>query len=316
MKIVIKGNKKKAEEVVEDNEKPRKPLKIVIKHSGNLKREAESEPKDDNGNPSKRMKIIIKKKGLKMVSSAHYITKNEQGKPLGEDAYFVADEEQTIGVADGVGGWAKRGIDSGEYARELMKNAITEVRREAKEGSAVDPKSVLDQAFSDNKLKGASTACIATHNDGVLRAINLGDSGVMVFRKGELVFKSSIQQRRFNCPFQLGNHKKCERPDRGEVMEVPVMEGDVVVMGTDGLLDNMYKSEIKEIVAAEKERSPEDMAWMIAHQAYCHSMDEYYASPFAIESALAGKEHQGGKVDDITVVVGKIIRHYDLQLHT
>ncbi|GMN72560.1 hypothetical protein TIFTF001_053582, partial [Ficus carica] len=121
MKIVIKGNKKKAEEVVEDNEKPRKPLKIVIKHSGNRKREAECEPKDDNGNRSKRMKIIIKKKGL---------TKSEQEKPLGEDAYVVADEEQTIGVDNGVGGWAKRGIDSGEFARELMKNAITEVRRE------------------------------------------------------------------------------------------------------------------------------------------------------------------------------------------
>ncbi|KAI7988844.1 putative protein phosphatase 2C 80 [Camellia lanceoleosa] len=45
---------------------------------------------------------------LKMVSGAYYIPKSKKLNPLGEDAYFICDEKQTIGVADGIGGWAKK----------------------------------------------------------------------------------------------------------------------------------------------------------------------------------------------------------------
>jgi protein phosphatase PTC7 len=44
---------------------------------------------------------------------------------LGEDAHFICQERQTFGVADGVGGWAMKGIDSGIFARELMSNYLT-----------------------------------------------------------------------------------------------------------------------------------------------------------------------------------------------
>ena len=36
----------------------------------------------------------------------------------GEDALFVS--KQILLIADGVGGWAKMGIDSGVYARNLV----------------------------------------------------------------------------------------------------------------------------------------------------------------------------------------------------
>jgi protein phosphatase PTC7 len=36
----------------------------------------------------------------------------------GEDALFVS--KNVIVIADGVGGWIKHGIDSGEYARKLI----------------------------------------------------------------------------------------------------------------------------------------------------------------------------------------------------
>ncbi|EXB22362.1 hypothetical protein L484_004355 [Morus notabilis] len=123
---------------------------------------AETAKESNEERPCKRLRIVIKKKGLK----------GEPLKPLGKDAYFVANEEQTIGVVDGVGRWARKGIDSGEYARELMKNSMAAVIGEAKEGSVpADLKSVLQEAFSKTILPGASTACILTRNEGVLRAI-------------------------------------------------------------------------------------------------------------------------------------------------
>lgn len=50
---------------------------------------------------------------LKMVCGSFYIPKKNPKKPLGEDAFFVCHDREVIGVADGVGGWAKYGIDSG-----------------------------------------------------------------------------------------------------------------------------------------------------------------------------------------------------------
>ena len=38
----------------------------------------------------------------------------------GEDAYFLSEDGQVVGVADGVGGWALSGIDSGLYSKSLM----------------------------------------------------------------------------------------------------------------------------------------------------------------------------------------------------
>ncbi|KAL2531304.1 putative protein phosphatase 2C 55 [Abeliophyllum distichum] len=69
---------------------------------------------------------------LKMISAAFYIPKNNPLKPLGDDAHFICELEQTIGVADGVDGWSKKGIDAGIYARNLMSNAADSVRDEMK----------------------------------------------------------------------------------------------------------------------------------------------------------------------------------------
>ncbi|PHT60083.1 hypothetical protein CQW23_02446 [Capsicum baccatum] len=68
--------------------------------------------------------------------------------------------KQTIGVADGVGGWAKKGIDSSEYSRELMKNAEFAIRNN--KSSSIDLMKVLSEAYSKTKAKGSSTACILT----------------------------------------------------------------------------------------------------------------------------------------------------------
>lgn len=58
---------------------------------------------------------------MKMAVGSFYIQKSNKV-PLGEDAHFIWIEEEIIGVADGIGGWAKKGIDSWEYSRELVKN--------------------------------------------------------------------------------------------------------------------------------------------------------------------------------------------------
>ncbi|GMN39095.1 hypothetical protein TIFTF001_008331 [Ficus carica] len=55
----------------------------------------------------------------------------------------------------------------------------------------------------------------------------------------------------------------------------------------------------------------------MAQAPYYKSLDKYGDCPYVRASLLAGKHHKGGMIDDITVVVGKIVRLYVLQyLHT
>lgn len=59
------------------------------------------------------------------------------------------------------------------------------------------------------------------------------------------------------------------------------------------------------------------LAWEMAQAPYYKSLDKYGDCPYVRASLLAGKHHKGGMIDDITVVVGKIVRLYVLQyLHT
>merc|ERR1719217_1791597 len=55
----------------------------------------------------------------------------------GEDAFVVCSDGVTVGVADGVGGWAEQGIDAGEYARTLMEH-VRAAAEHASAGGAVE----------------------------------------------------------------------------------------------------------------------------------------------------------------------------------
>ncbi|BFG31177.1 hypothetical protein CerSpe_174510 [Prunus speciosa] len=251
---------------------------------------------------------------LHLICGSCYLPKENREKPLGEDAHFICHDAQTIGVADGVGGWARKGVDAGEYARGLMNHAkktATDITRSS--AAAVDPRKVLNEAYANNAgVQGSSTACILSLNKerGTLHAVNVGDSGFMVFRDNMCFFKSSTQQRSFNCPYQLGNCMGGDCPKAAEEFEVEELRpGDIIVLGTDGLLDNIFASEIEEVIVAYEVSGQdcEDLASYIANLALYNSLDKYNVSPFQMEARKAGREHVGGKIDDITVVVARVL---------
>ncbi|KAL3632531.1 hypothetical protein CASFOL_025515 [Castilleja foliolosa] len=83
---------------------------------------------------------------LKMVAASKYLPKVDPSHPRGDDAHFIAADEQFIGVADGVGGWRKHGIDGGEYARCFMFNSLIALIHN-NGWHAKSPKSVLEEAY-------------------------------------------------------------------------------------------------------------------------------------------------------------------------
>ncbi|KAK3211405.1 hypothetical protein Dsin_016111 [Dipteronia sinensis] len=217
-----------------------------------------------------------------------YIPKEDESRndSQGEDSHFVCQEKKSFGLADSVGAWIKEGIDSGEYSRHVMNNSLVALNQYYERKGYVKPTRVLKDAYYVTEFPGSSTACIVTLNDD---AANVGDSGILLA---------------YTSRFGDGANVITE-------IVVSVQSGDIVVAGTDGLLDNMFPSEIEEILTKTLDRvdhqTPEDLAWTIAEYALYNSFDRYSESPFSRAAHLAGKNRVGGKIDDITVVVAKII---------
>lgn len=244
-----------------------------------------------------------------MVAGAFYLPKENKEKPLGEDAHFIYAEGQTIGVADGVGAWSFRGIDAGNYSRMLMSKAEGSARSQAGGGGGgggVNPMKVLTDAYARTKVMGSSTACILTlTNDGVISAVNLGDSGFAIIRAGSVEYRSPVQQHEFNCPFQLGRDIRSDLPVLAAQIKVEVRPGDVVVMGTDGLFDNVKDDAAAELVGGGADE-PGKVAERLAREALKIARSRDVETPFAVEARKAGIEYSGGKYDDITVIVAYI----------
>lgn len=100
----------------------------------------------------------LAEKPLKLLSGSCYLPHPAKEETGGEDAHFICGDEQAIGVADGVGGWADVGVDAGLFSRELMSHSVTAVLEEPK--GSIDPARVLEKAHACTKAKGSSTACI------------------------------------------------------------------------------------------------------------------------------------------------------------
>lgn len=245
-------------------------------------------------------------RSLKLNSGSCYLPHPDKEETGGEDAHFICGDEQAIGVADGVGGWAELGVDAGQYARELMSNSVSAVLEEPK--GSIDPARVLEKAHMSTKAKGSSTACIIALTDQGLHAINLGDSGFMVVRDGCTVFRSPSQQHDFNFTYQLESGSSGDLPSSGQVFKVGVAPGDVIITGTDGLFDNLYNSDITAVVVhgARAGLGPQVTAQKIAALARQRAQDKNRQTPFSSAAQDAGFRYYGGKLDDITVVVSYV----------
>ncbi|CAN6482216.1 unnamed protein product [Victoria cruziana] len=249
---------------------------------------------------------ILGDRTLKLVSGSCCLPHPGKKETGGEDAHFICVDEQAIGVADGVGGWADVGIDAGQYAKELMSHSVVAIQQEPK--GSIDPARVLEKAHSSTKARGSSTACIVALTNQGVHAVNLGDSGFMVVRDGCTVFRSPVQQHDFNFTYQLESGDRGDLPSSAQVFTIAVAPGDVVVAGTDGLFDNLYNSEVTAVVvhAIRAGLGPQVTAQKIAALARQRAEDQNRQTPFSTAAQEAGYRYYGGKLDDITVVVSYI----------
>ncbi|KAG6840100.1 hypothetical protein C0991_008976 [Blastosporella zonata] len=152
---------------------------------------------------------------------------------VGEDAYFVRPD--SVGVADGVGGWAKRCIPadgtspSALFARRLMHYTAQQLELDAQQDEeldlqahleeleeGIDVLSIMERAYESTvkahapERDGSSTALVAVleaeeEEEALsLKVAQVGDCMGMVVRGEEIVWRSEEMWWAWNTPVQLG----------------------------------------------------------------------------------------------------------------
>ncbi|XP_068657043.1 probable protein phosphatase 2C 55 [Aristolochia californica] len=253
--------------------------------------------------PTKKPRLASAgRKSLELVCGSCYLPKPNGKYPKGQDAHFMCPIQSVIGVADGLGGFNKRGIDSGVYARNLMFHAAKATAEEPRGGAC--PLRILKKAVSMTRAEGGSTACIVAIQGHKILAANVGDSGFLVIRNGEVAYRSPTQVRRFNSPLYL----HADSCNHAQVLQVPVEAGDVIVAATDGLFDNIFEEAMRDVINKGKKDGfgPEEIAANLAGIAQKKSLNEKLESPYSKASREAGFHHVGGKEDDITIIIANV----------
>jgi len=221
----------------------------------------------------------------------------------GEDAVFT--KGRTFGVFDGVSGAEKQdGVPL--YSTTLAKKMRNLVGEKAL--STSDLTSLLTTAaeFADKSATGASTALIASiSDDGNLCILNVGDSYCYVIRDGKIFTKTKEIVHYFECPYQLSEDSP-DRPKDGTKLNIKVFSGDVILMGSDGVFDNLSDDLILQTVAAAPKRASM-IARRIADLSRTISLSNDSVTPFAKLAKRNGfqgyESGLGGKLDDVSCVV-------------
>lgn len=108
------------------------------------------------------------------------------------------------------------------------------------------PAKLIFDSWKRNQEVGSSTLVVVTlpKTDSKIHYSYVGDSGFVILRKREdskfsVVHASKSQQRKFNFPYQLGWNMNGDHPSVAVNGHLDVLHDDVLVVATDGVLDNI-----------------------------------------------------------------------------
>lgn len=192
----------------------------------------------------------------------------------GHDAFFVSRVNDSgsvaFGVADGVGGWVDSGVDPADFSHGFCDYmAAAAYQHDSASSPTLTARQLMQKGYdavcNDTSLQaGGSTACVGIASpDGTLEVANLGDSGFLQLRLNAVNAYSEPQTHAFNTPFQLslvppsvaarmaafGGAQLSDLPRDADVSQHHVRHGDILMLATDGVLDNLFNHDILRIAS-------------------------------------------------------------------
>jgi protein phosphatase PTC7 len=272
--------------------------------------------------------------------------KAAQAKRLGrKDADATLVSPMLVAIADGVSQIEEFGIDASVLPNELLnaleEQAIAQLLPGQETEEYVGPISMMRDAYESTESMGSTTILSATMDNStrihgklhpMIAVCSVGDCEIILLRRGQdgclsLVFHTEMQRVDGNAqsPLQLARVDETVDPnfnpdvmteviERGSAVHcVSAYEGDIVVLGTDGVFDNLFIDEVVNI-CNEMLYTPPNQKFRALDRSclgecakrivlQCHAKTQ---PPFA--ECPIGK---GGKVDDTSCIVGECVEWTD-----
>jgi protein phosphatase PTC7 len=124
-------------------------------------------------------------------------------------------------------------------------------------------------------------------------------------------FRTSPQEHEFGHPYQLGSQDSADKPEDCLFASIKVSTGDVIIMGSDGLWDNLFDRQIVALTLKHRKEpttpNPAALAREMVSLAYTESRNKKAFTPYSFAaSEWFDMVYNGGKPDDITIVAAFI----------
>jgi protein phosphatase PTC7 len=271
------------------------------------------------------------------------------------DADVTLTSPVILGVADGVSQIEDFGIDASELPRELMQQceelAMDQVLPcadgpDLAQGGYMGPVTLMREAYENTEALGSTTACVAILDNStqihgklhpMIAVLAVGDCELLILRR--LQGRHSSLQAVFHTEMQrIGGHAQqpiqiarvddridpnfdeniaIEVIERGSAAHyVSAYEGDILVLGSDGVFDNLYLDEVQAICNEVLRPSHHaggkfvpcdpNLLYAAARRIVeaCHMKTQPSATGQYPDTPIG----KGGKVDDTCCVVGETIQ--------
>jgi protein phosphatase PTC7 len=288
-----------------------------------------------------------KNKPLCFNAKAYQKTHPQKAVKGQKDADATLCSPMLLGIADGVSQIEDFGIDASELPNELL-NAVEELAvAQLLPGQEIEeyagPITMVRDAYEATESLGSTTILTAVMDNStkihgklhpMIAVCSIGDCEIVIMRRGadgrlQVVFHTEMQRIDGNAqsPLQLARVDDTVDPDFDESIAIEVIErgsavhcvsafeGDIVMMGTDGVFDNLF---VDEILSICEEMIPSEMAGtgrkfravdrhylgQMSRRIVQQSHAKTVRGPHGFPDSPIG---QGGKIDDTSCVVAQVV---------
>jgi len=267
------------------------------------------------------------------------------------DADVALVSPMMLGVADGVSQIEEYGIDASELPKELLKACEDLAATRLLPNRSADPKdayfgpiSLVSEAYEATESLGSTTVLLAVLDNStkihgklhpMIAMISIGDCELVILRriKGrklplEAIFQTEMQRIDGNAQSPLQVARVDDEIDPGfdesialEVIRhgsavhcVSAYQGDILIMGSDGVFDNLFMDEIVDIAnealpssSGSSPTDPIDRSLLTEIAQKIVEASHAKTCPNALGQFASSPIGTGGKVDDTCCVVGEVI---------
>lgn len=271
-----------------------------------------------------------------------------------DDADVTLASPMLLGVCDGVSQVNDLGLDASALPKELLRSCedIAKAQLMAS-GSAASPSqgtysgpiSLLKEAYSETESLGSTSVLLAVMDNSstihgklhpMIGVVTLGDCELLMLRRrsgrqGPLEVVLHTEMQRINghsqTPLQLCRMSEeydpsFEEDDAFEAIErgsglhcTSAYEGDVLVLGSDGVFDNLFLDEVVDICNQQLLPLRKQGTFVPAHPAVlsniAHCIIKRAHAKSKLAKSFAAQEDTpvgiGGKADDTSVVVAEVV---------